>query len=146
LKRLSYGLSFQNSAGKLISLKLSDRDTGYVASQHGVAILSPALAGQEFLKTMKSAVIKRSIVLNGHKTSVSLENEFWEGLREIAIRENTSLAVLVGQIDHDRDTCNLSSSLRVFVFNHFRARLGAQDTGQFRQAVDGHLSQPALEG
>jgi predicted DNA-binding ribbon-helix-helix protein len=90
---------------------------------------------------MKSAVIKRSIVLDGHKTSVSLENEFWDGLREIAISENTPLAVLVRQIDQDRDSCNLSSSIRVFVFNRFRAR---HDSGQARNGVDTHLNQSAI--
>lgn len=78
---------------------------------------------------MKSAVIKRSIVLAGHKTSVSLENEFWDGLREIADRENTSLAAVVGQIDHDRDSCNLSSAIRVFVFRHFHTQAnGSRET------------------
>lgn len=86
---------------------------------------------------MKSTVIKRSIVLNGHKTSVSLENEFWDGLREIVGNENSTLATLVGQIDHDRESCNLSSAIRVFVFNHFRRRAGVQTAGQSEQKPDG---------
>lgn len=94
---------------------------------------------------MKSAVIKRSIVLDGHKTSVSLENEFWDGLREIASHENTTLAMLVGQIDHGRDSCNLSSAIRVFVFNHFRARLDGHGAEQRLKTLDGHLSQSAVE-
>ena len=69
----------------------------------------------------RSAVIKRSIILNGHKTSVSLENEFWHGLREIAGHENTTVPMLVEQIDRSRDICNLSSPIRVFAFNYFRA-------------------------
>jgi predicted DNA-binding ribbon-helix-helix protein len=75
---------------------------------------------------MKTAVIKRSIVVDGHKTSVSLEDEFWDGLHEVADRENVSLSTLVGQIDHDRATCNLSSAIRVFVFNRLRTRKDAQ--------------------
>jgi predicted DNA-binding ribbon-helix-helix protein len=71
---------------------------------------------------MKTAIIKRSIVLDGHKTSVSLENEFWEGLREIAERNRANISMLVRQIDHDRKNGNLSSAIRVYVFNHFRAR------------------------
>jgi predicted DNA-binding ribbon-helix-helix protein len=94
---------------------------------------------------MKSAVIKRSIVLDGHKTSVSLENEFWEGLREIAVREKTTLATLVGQIDRNRDSCNLSSAIRVFVFNHFRARLEAHAPEYSREARDPELNQPLVE-
>lgn len=65
-------------------------------------------------------VIKRSIRLNGHKTSVSLENEFWQSLHEIADHNHTSVAMLVEQIDRARNTCNLSSAIRVFVFKHFR--------------------------
>ena len=72
--------------------------------------------------TKKTAVIKRSIFINGHKTSVSLENEFWDGLHEIARQKSETVAMLVEQIDHSRDNCNLSSAIRTFVFNHFRAR------------------------
>jgi predicted DNA-binding ribbon-helix-helix protein len=69
---------------------------------------------------MKTLIIKRSVVLNGHKTSVSLENEFWDGLREIADSENISMSALVSKIAHDHNGNNLSSSIRVFVFNYFR--------------------------
>jgi predicted DNA-binding ribbon-helix-helix protein len=68
----------------------------------------------------KSAVIRRSILINSHKTSVSLENDFWFGLREIADHEHISIPKLVERIDHSRDTSNLSSAIRIFVFNHFR--------------------------
>lgn len=71
---------------------------------------------------MKSAIVKRSVVLEGHKTSVSLENEFWEGLREIAEHQKTNLSSLVRQIDRARDKGNLSSAIRVFVLNHFHAQ------------------------
>ena len=73
-------------------------------------------------RDLRSVVIKRSIILDGHKTSVSLENEFWDGLREIAEAKKTTVSVLVGQIDRERDNCNLSSAIRVHVFNHFRHR------------------------
>ena len=77
---------------------------------------------------MNSANIKRSIVRNGQKTSVSLEKEFWEGLREIASSQKTKLTTLVQHIDQKRDGSNLSSAIRVFVFNHLRAQIsGAQD-------------------
>jgi predicted DNA-binding ribbon-helix-helix protein len=68
----------------------------------------------------KSAVIKRSILINGHKTSVSLENEFWRGLHEVARCKNAPVAKLVEQIDCDRDNVNLSSAIRVFVFNQLK--------------------------
>ena len=83
---------------------------------------------------MQTAVIKRSIVLDGHKTSVSLENEFWLGLREIAGRENISLSTLVGIIDRERKSCNLSSAIRVHVYNYFRVQLGKTESGE------GHLN------
>jgi predicted DNA-binding ribbon-helix-helix protein len=68
----------------------------------------------------KSAVIKRSIFINGHKTSVSLENEFWRGLHDVARSKNVPVAKLVEQIDRDRDNVNLSSAIRVFVFNQLK--------------------------
>jgi predicted DNA-binding ribbon-helix-helix protein len=71
---------------------------------------------------MNSANIKRSIVRNGQKTSVSLEKEFWEGLREIASVQNTKLSALVRQIDLGRQGNNLSSAIRVFVFNQLRTQ------------------------
>lgn len=71
---------------------------------------------------MKSAIVKRSVVLEGHKTSVSLENEFWEGLREIAEHQKSNLSSLVRQIDRDRSKGNLSSAIRVFVLNYFHAQ------------------------
>ena len=90
---------------------------------------------------MKTAIIKRSIVLDGHKTSVSLENEFWEGLREIAERNRANLSSLVRQIDHDRKNGNLSSAIRVFVFNHFRARAA----GPGAQPVSAETPRPAMQ-
>jgi len=76
---------------------------------------------------MKSPVIKHSIILNGHKTSVSLEDQFWEGLREIAARENVGVSTLVERIDHGRTGHNLSSAIRVFVLAHFRGGAGQQN-------------------
>jgi predicted DNA-binding ribbon-helix-helix protein len=82
---------------------------------------------------MISLVIKRSIVIDGQKTSVSLENEFWDGLREIASHKNLALSTLVKQIDAGRTTNNLSSAIRVFVFNYFYTYLSQRnylDSGQ----------------
>ena len=76
---------------------------------------------------MKSPVAKRSIVLAGHKTSVSLEDEFWVGLKEIAKAQRTTLSDLVGSIDTQRAHGNLSSALRLFVLDHYEkhARSGS---------------------
>jgi predicted DNA-binding ribbon-helix-helix protein len=68
----------------------------------------------------KSLVIKRSIVVGGHKTSVSLEDEFWAALREIALRDRATLSGLVCSIDSQRQHGNLSSAVRLFVLNHYR--------------------------
>jgi predicted DNA-binding ribbon-helix-helix protein len=70
---------------------------------------------------MKTAVIKRSIFINGRKTSVSLENEFWAGLHAIAESRKTTAAKLVGEIDRQRTTVNLSSAIRIYVYNYFRS-------------------------
>jgi predicted DNA-binding ribbon-helix-helix protein len=72
---------------------------------------------------MKSHVVKRSIVVEGHKTSVSLEDEFWNALKEIASERRETLSEVVGHIDGDRDHGNLSSSIRLFVLQHYRSRL-----------------------
>jgi predicted DNA-binding ribbon-helix-helix protein len=69
---------------------------------------------------MKSPVVKRSIVIAGHKTSVSLEDAFWKGLKEIASSRNATLSDLVASIDADRQHGNLSSALRLFVLGFYR--------------------------
>jgi predicted DNA-binding ribbon-helix-helix protein len=69
---------------------------------------------------MKSQVIKRSIVIAGHKTSVSLEDAFWRGLKDIARERGITLSELVGSIDSDRQHGNLSSAIRLFVLDHYR--------------------------
>lgn len=75
---------------------------------------------------MPSSVIKHSIVVAGHKTSVSLEDCFWNGLKEIARHRDSSLSNLVSTIEAGRGHTNLSSALRVFVFQYFR---GGQSNG-----------------
>ena len=69
---------------------------------------------------MKSPVVKRSIVLAGHKTSVSLEDAFWAGLKEIAGRRLMTVSDLVQTIDSQRQQGNLSSALRLFVLEFYR--------------------------
>jgi predicted DNA-binding ribbon-helix-helix protein len=65
-------------------------------------------------------VIKRSIVIAGHKTSVSLEDGFWTGLKEIAAQRRSTLSDLVASIDTGRTAGNLSSAIRLFVLDHYR--------------------------
>jgi predicted DNA-binding ribbon-helix-helix protein len=69
---------------------------------------------------MKSPIVKRSIVIGGHKTSVSLEDAFWRGLKEIARARRTTLSTMVGEIDKARHQANLSSAIRLFVLDRLR--------------------------
>ncbi len=71
---------------------------------------------------MKSPVVKRSIVIASHKTSVSLEDAFWKALKEIAVSRNMTLSDVVASIDTDRRQGNLSSAIRIFVLDYFRNR------------------------
>lgn len=72
---------------------------------------------------MKSPVVKRSIVIAGHKTSVSLEDAFWTALKEIAGNRDLTMSELVASIDQDRRHGNLSSAIRLYVLDHFRGQL-----------------------
>lgn len=69
---------------------------------------------------MKSGIVKRSIVIDGHKTSVSLEDPFWSALKEIALEKQETLSGLVASIDRDRRQGNLSSAIRLFVLERYR--------------------------
>ncbi len=71
---------------------------------------------------MKSSIVKRSIIIDGHKTSVSLEDAFWNGLKEISGLRNMTLSELVGEIDTNRQQGNLSSAIRLFVLDYFKSR------------------------
>ena len=71
---------------------------------------------------MKSPVVKRSVVVAGHKTSVSLEEAFWSSMKEISIVRDMTLSELVGEIDKGREQGNLSSAIRLFVLDYFRSR------------------------
>jgi predicted DNA-binding ribbon-helix-helix protein len=77
---------------------------------------------------MKSPVVKRSIVIAGHKTSVSLEDAFWKGLKDIAGGRDTTLSDLVASIDSERRHGNLSSAIRLFVLDYYRG-LASDDAG-----------------
>ena len=79
---------------------------------------------------MKSPVIKRSIVIAGHKTSVSLEDAFWKGLKDIAGTRDMTLSELVAAIDSDRRHGNLSSAIRLFVLDHYRNQYSEERSGR----------------
>jgi predicted DNA-binding ribbon-helix-helix protein len=73
----------------------------------------------------KSLVVKRSVVINGLKTSVSLEDPFWNCMKEIAKERGLTLSQLVALIALDRREGNLSSIIRQFVFGVYRDRVEA---------------------
>lgn len=85
----------------------------------------------------KSAIVKRSIELHGHKTSVSLEDQFWDGLRDIAERTRTPLPMLLQTIDAQRGYANLSSAIRVYVLEHHRAAAAKVDPHYLARAAQG---------
>lgn len=68
---------------------------------------------------MTSSIVKRSIVLSGHKTSISLEDAFWDGLKDIADSRKVSVSSLVHDIDSTRGENNLSSAVRQFVLGRY---------------------------
>ena len=66
-------------------------------------------------------MLKRSVTISGHRTSVSLEEEFWQAFNEIAERRNKPLAELVREIDRKRADRGLSSAIRIYVLNYYKA-------------------------
>ena len=91
---------------------------------------------------MKSLVVKRSIVVSGHKTSVSLEDAFWTGIKEIASGRNMTLLDLVTAVDSERQRGNLSSAIRLFVLDFYRSQLADVKDGP--DDAEGHLKAGAV--
>jgi len=69
---------------------------------------------------VKSPVKKRSTVINGQKTSISLEDAFWEALHDIAHKQRTPISHLINLIAQGREHNNLSSAVRVFILRHYQ--------------------------
>ena len=92
---------------------------------------------------MKSSVIKRSIVINGHKTSVSLEDAFWTDLKKIAQDRQVTLSELVTKIDGAREQSNLSSAIRLFVLHHFRNEDKRMEVAEARLSAVAAQTTPA---
>jgi len=72
-----------------------------------------------------SAERKRSLSIAGHRTSVSLEDAFWEALKAIAAAEGRSITALVAEVDSGRGATNLSSALRLHALAHYQRLAGA---------------------
>ena len=75
---------------------------------------------------MTSKIEKRSVTIGGHKSSVSLEDTFWAGLQGIARAQGCAVSNLIAEIDKGRQVGNLSSAIRIFVLEHFRAKASGQ--------------------
>jgi predicted DNA-binding ribbon-helix-helix protein len=86
-------------------------------------------------QAVKSAVIKRSIVIAGRKTSVSLEDAFWKGLREIAAARDMTPSELIATINSDRQHVNLSSAIRQFVLGVYRDQISDHRGGTRGQMI-----------
>ena len=72
---------------------------------------------------MKSLIVKRSVTIGCHRTSITLEDKFWHALRDIADYRRVSLSALLGEINVGRQATNLSSHIRLFVLDHYRSRM-----------------------
>ncbi len=72
---------------------------------------------------MMAKDLKRSLTIQGHRTSLSLEPEFWDALQKRAAEEKSSVATLVQKIDQGRGTRNLSSACRIYVLQHLQSSL-----------------------
>jgi predicted DNA-binding ribbon-helix-helix protein len=91
----------------------------------------------------KSPVVKRSIIVGGHKTSVSLEEPFWSSMKEISQELSVTLSELVSEIDRNRQQGNLSSAIRLFVLDHFKS-LAVGPTGEPKERAGHALAEPSL--
>ncbi len=75
---------------------------------------------------MKTAISKRSVIIGGRKTSISLEEAFWREVRDIADLRHVTVSELLREIDSARDTPNLSSAIRVYVLGFVRGQTQAE--------------------
>ena len=85
---------------------------------------------------LRSPIVKRSVVIAGHKTSISLEETFWICVKDIARAQDLTVQQIVAKIDSERKQGNLSSAVRLFVLEHYRNRaktIGAIATAPAQQ-------------
>lgn len=82
------------------------------------------MAASDHPRSLRDAArpVKHSFSIGGHRTSISMEEPFWEALRNIAAGENTSLAGLIAAIDKSRGSAGLSSAVRVWLLDYYRTR------------------------
>ena len=106
------------------SLSVVVEELDYNSTDSALSLVPTYEASKGTEPMEKSQVAKRSIVVGRHKTSVSLEEPFWKALKDIASKRRQTLSELVGSIDAERTSGNLSSAVRLFVLNHYQERSG----------------------
>lgn len=113
------------------ALKIGVDPTTRIKSAAAIPLLRYANRSDED-ELMKSAVVKHSVVIGGHKTSISLEEAFWRQLKEIAGAERATVSKLIARIDETREHHNLSSAIRVYILEHVRTSTngGGESAGQ----------------
>jgi predicted DNA-binding ribbon-helix-helix protein len=104
------------------SLSVVVEELDYNSTDSALSLVPTYEASKGTEPMEKSQVAKRSIVVGRHKTSVSLEEPFWKALKVIASKRRQTLSELVGSIDAERTSGNLSSAVRLFVLNHYQER------------------------
>ena len=82
---------------------------------------------------MRTSIIKHSIMISGHKTSVSLEDAFWTSLKTIAARRGLNISGLISEIDSERSHGNLSSAIRLFILDHYRSQFAGHRAESVRE-------------
>lgn len=103
---------------------LAPRADGIGSTQMEGIVVQGILVGDSAAEPREFSpdIVKRSVVVAGHKTSVSLEDAFWHALKDIARERSVSLRGLVAEIDANRRGGNLSSAVRLYVLGHYRRR------------------------
>ena len=94
-------------------------------------------------RVMKSLIAKRSVIIDGQKTSVSLEDLFWTDMKKIAHAQQMTLSALVAKIDGTREQSNLSSAIRLFVLHHFHNENKRMDVAKTHRSTLGAERGPA---
>jgi predicted DNA-binding ribbon-helix-helix protein len=113
------------AGGSIVRLNETE-PTGQIKNEPHQPILT--IRGQGVV--VKSLVVKRSIIVAGNKTSVSLEDAFWKAVKEIATFHGTTVSNLVSSIDTKRGYGNLSSAIRLFVLDFYRGQTNKAPTAR----------------
>ncbi|MDR4305564.1 ribbon-helix-helix domain-containing protein [Chelatococcus sambhunathii] len=114
---------------ELKPIEIGDPERGLPVLTQGSegVVVGNILDGEAAPRDFNPDIVKRSVVVAGHKTSVSLEDAFWHALKDIARERQMSLRSLIAEIDSNRRGGNLSSAVRLHVLDHYRRRCGALD-------------------